>query len=161
MLSTRQSDSLDRDRSSVDLEAQDQSPSGHSPTETRRRGGMLVPPPIAAIPQGASSGDAKWEDVAPRLMPPRSPPKTTVFDVFPFSLIGKILARRGIKVSGKKNARAHARKRVTTHNIPLEITLYIVRYFLTCSQYPFMINLSEFVYFHHTDPEEPRCTFLK
>jgi len=93
---------------------------------------MLAPPPIKVFTQGSpEKGDNKWGDVAPHLLPSRTPPKSSLYDVFPISLIGKLLAQRGVEVSGKAQARARARKGITSHNIPLEITLYISSYVST------------------------------
>jgi hypothetical protein len=59
------------------------------------------------------------------------PPKYSLFDLFPFSLLVKALTRSGREVGGVKAARLRARRRgVTSHNIPLEISLYLVRLFL-------------------------------
>ena len=66
------------------------------------------------------------------LLPAHSPPKWTVFDVFPFSLLVKSLTKRGKDVGGRKAARLRARMgrgtggRVVSQNVPLEITLYLV-----------------------------------
>lgn len=65
------------------------------------------------------------------LLPARMPPKYSLFDLFPFSLLVKALTRSGREVGGVKAARLRARRRgVTSHNIPLEISLYLVRLFL-------------------------------
>ncbi|KAF8342989.1 Bestrophin, RFP-TM, chloride channel-domain-containing protein [Cantharellus anzutake] len=70
----------------------------------------------------------------PVLLPPILPPKFSLFDVFPFSLIGKYLAKKGRIVSGKKHARTRAKTRVVSHNIPLEIAIYLSSYIATLQQ---------------------------
>ncbi|THH17920.1 hypothetical protein EW146_g2985 [Bondarzewia mesenterica] len=64
------------------------------------------------------------------LLPARMPPKYHLFDLFPFSLLVKMLTKRGKEVKGKKGARLRAklRNRATTHNLPLEISLYLSSY---------------------------------
>ena len=59
------------------------------------------------------------------LFPARLPPKYSLFDLFPFSLMVKMLTRRGKEVTGKTAARLRARTSTTSHNIPLEISLYL------------------------------------
>jgi putative membrane protein len=61
-------------------------------------------------------------------MPARDPPKGHLFDIFPFSLLVHALTKKGKSVKGKKGARERAKRRIHNHNIPLEITLYLVRY---------------------------------
>ena len=80
------------------------------------------------------------------LLPARNPPKYHLLDLFPFSLLVGFLTKRGKEVKvcargrvqcfarssrlqGKKAARIRAklRSRVVTHNLPLEISLYLVR----------------------------------
>ena len=64
------------------------------------------------------------------LMPARDPPQYSFFDLFPFSLLVKYLTKRGRKLKGKKAAllRAKLHHRSVTQNLPLEISLYIVRF---------------------------------
>ena len=64
------------------------------------------------------------------LLPARSPPQYSFFDIFPFSLLVRFLTRRGKEVKGKKGAllRARLRRQVAGHNLPLEISLYLVRF---------------------------------
>lgn len=64
------------------------------------------------------------------LRPARLPPKYSLLDFFPFSLLVNFLRRRGKNVGGKKAALKQARlhHHAVTHNIPLEISLYIVRF---------------------------------
>jgi ion channel-forming bestrophin family protein len=64
------------------------------------------------------------------LLPARDPPKYSYFDLFPFSLLVKFLTKRGRKLKGKKAAllRAKLHQSSVTQNLPLEISLYIVRF---------------------------------
>ena len=64
------------------------------------------------------------------LLPARDPPQYSYFDLFPFSLMVKFLTKRGRKVKGKKaaNLRAKLQHNTSTQNLPLEISLYIVRF---------------------------------
>ncbi|KAG5642868.1 hypothetical protein DXG03_002013 [Asterophora parasitica] len=63
-----------------------------------------------------------------QLFPSRMPPKYHLFDLFPFSLLVKWLTKRGRSVKGKKAAkfRAQMRKNAISHNLPLELSLYLV-----------------------------------
>ena len=63
------------------------------------------------------------------LMPAYMPPKYGLFDLFPFSLLVRYLSERGKEVKGKKGARVRAqlKDRAISHNLPLEISLYLVR----------------------------------
>ena len=62
------------------------------------------------------------------LMPAHMPPKYSVFDLFPFSLLVKFLTDQGREVKGKKGARMRAklRNQAISHNLPLELSLYLV-----------------------------------
>jgi putative membrane protein len=62
------------------------------------------------------------------LLPARNPPRYSYFDLFPFSLLVKTLTKRGKTVKGKKGAllRAKLHRQSVTHNLPLEISLYLV-----------------------------------
>ncbi|KAI0674238.1 UPF0187-domain-containing protein [Trametes maxima] len=64
------------------------------------------------------------------LLPARMPPKYHLFDLFPFSLLVHVLAKRGKDVKGRKAARIRAklRSKTVTHNLPLEISLYLSSY---------------------------------
>ncbi|OBZ77229.1 hypothetical protein A0H81_02045 [Grifola frondosa] len=64
------------------------------------------------------------------LLPARMPPKYHLFDLFPFSLLVRALTKRGKEIKGKKAARMRARLRskTVTHNLPLEISLYLSSY---------------------------------
>ncbi|PPQ90166.1 hypothetical protein CVT25_012477 [Psilocybe cyanescens] len=64
------------------------------------------------------------------LMPAHMPPKYSVFDLFPFSLLVKCLTENGKDVKGKKGARIRAKLRneAVSHNLPLELSLYLSSY---------------------------------
>ncbi|KAF8839778.1 UPF0187-domain-containing protein [Paxillus ammoniavirescens] len=66
------------------------------------------------------------------ILPAQIPPKYSVFDLFPFSLLIKMLTKRGHDVKGKKAARLRAQMRNhrggMSHNVPLEISLYLSSY---------------------------------
>ncbi|KAH9476018.1 UPF0187 protein [Psilocybe cubensis] len=64
------------------------------------------------------------------LMPAHMPPKYSVFDIFPFSLLVKWLTEKGKDVKGKKGARIRAKLRneAISHNLPLELSLYLSSY---------------------------------
>ncbi|KAG8723711.1 hypothetical protein FRC09_002049, partial [Ceratobasidium sp. 395] len=68
------------------------------------------------------------------LAPSSDPPKWGVFDVWPLSLLVKFLTNRGANVQGKKAARERKKHMVTSHNIPLEITLYMSSYISALQQ---------------------------
>jgi ion channel-forming bestrophin family protein len=87
------------------------------------------PRPSLAVPNGYR--DERMSMMSSEenfLLPARMPPKYHLFDIFPFSLLVKYLTKRGKDVKGKKGARLRARLRnAGSHNLPLEITLYLVR----------------------------------
>jgi ion channel-forming bestrophin family protein len=62
------------------------------------------------------------------LLPANSPPAFYILDLFPFSLLVRVLTKRGKELKGKKAARLRARmqKKLISHNLPLEISLYLV-----------------------------------
>nr|GAT58757.1 predicted protein [Mycena chlorophos] len=66
------------------------------------------------------------------LLPGKIPPKYHVFDIFPLSLLVRCLTKRGKEVKGKKAARIRAKmlreKEKGSHNLPLEISLYLSSY---------------------------------
>ncbi|KAF5391117.1 hypothetical protein D9757_003062 [Collybiopsis confluens] len=64
------------------------------------------------------------------LFPAKMPPKYHLFDLFPFSLLVRILTKRGKELKGKKAAklRAKMRNKAVSHNLPLEISLYLSSY---------------------------------
>ncbi|OJA20693.1 hypothetical protein AZE42_06036 [Rhizopogon vesiculosus] len=66
------------------------------------------------------------------LLPAMNPPKYSLFDLFPFSLLVRMLTKKGVDVKGKTAARMRARmgdyRGGTPYNIPLEISLYLGSY---------------------------------
>lgn len=63
------------------------------------------------------------------LHPAQNPPKYALFDIFPFSLLVGWLMHRGKHVPGKKSAallREQMHAHTTSHNLPLELSLYLV-----------------------------------
>ncbi|KAF7377963.1 hypothetical protein MSAN_00220200 [Mycena sanguinolenta] len=64
------------------------------------------------------------------LFPGSLPPKYHLFDLFPFSLLVRSLTKRGAELKGKKAARMRARmtSKGASHNLPLEISLYLSSY---------------------------------
>ncbi|EAU89262.2 hypothetical protein CC1G_03527 [Coprinopsis cinerea okayama7 len=64
------------------------------------------------------------------LFPASNPPKYTIFDLFPFSLLIGFFNTRGHDVKGKKAARIRAkmRSKIISQNLPLEISLYLSSY---------------------------------
>jgi ion channel-forming bestrophin family protein len=62
------------------------------------------------------------------LFPGYMPPKYHLFDVFPFSLLVGVLTARGKEVKGKTAAkiRSHMKQNSVSHNLPHEISLYLV-----------------------------------
>lgn len=74
----------------------------------------------------------------PVLLPARNPPPFGIFDIFPLSLLVGPLLRRGFNIGGKRAQRVRAKQAgkvkrgrgvgeaIVSHNIPLEITLYLV-----------------------------------
>ncbi|KLO15172.1 UPF0187-domain-containing protein [Schizopora paradoxa] len=73
-----------------------------------------------------SYGFADDEEVV--LQPSSLPPKFAVFDIFPLSLLIKLLAKEGRAVEGKKAARYRAKSAIVTRNVPLEIATYLSSY---------------------------------
>jgi len=64
------------------------------------------------------------------LLPARIPPQYSFLDLFPFSLLVRFLVRRGRVISGKKATllRAKLRHQSASHNLPLQISLYLSSY---------------------------------
>lgn len=75
-------------------------------------------------PNKTSYGFTDTEPVV--LLPASMPPKYTLFDFFPFSLLIKTLAKKGRGVEGKKAAKLKAKQGIVTRNVPLEISMYLV-----------------------------------
>jgi len=96
---------------------------------------FLDPPPPPRAPNSATSthGRRAKESLSESdgfLLPARNPPQYSYFDLFPFSLLVKFLTKRGKQVKGKKGARLRAKLQhhAGTHNLPLEISLYLSSY---------------------------------
>ncbi|KZV75513.1 UPF0187-domain-containing protein [Peniophora sp. CONT] len=86
---------------------------------------------------GGKSSLANDGNIEEYLLPSRMPPKYSYFDIFPFSLLVRFLTKRGKEVKGKKGARLRAKlrsKAVQTHNLPLEISLYLSSYVAALQQ---------------------------
>ncbi|KAF9004543.1 Bestrophin, RFP-TM, chloride channel-domain-containing protein [Cyathus striatus] len=64
------------------------------------------------------------------LLPAYDAPKYGIFDLFPFSLLVNMLTERGRDLGGKKAAKTRAKmlKRAISHNLPLELSLYLSSY---------------------------------
>jgi putative membrane protein len=91
----------------------------------------LPPPPRSPNSVPSANGRRAKDSLAEGdgfLFPARNPPRYSYFDLFPFSLLVKFLTKRGKEVKGKKGARLRARLQhhSGTHNLPLEISLYLV-----------------------------------
>jgi putative membrane protein len=91
----------------------------------------LPPPPRAPNSAASTNGRRAKESLSEGdgfLLPARNPPQYSYFDLFPFSLLVKFLTKRGKQVKGKKGARLRAKLQhhSGTHNLPLEISLYLV-----------------------------------
>jgi len=90
-----------------------------------------LPLPATSGPKTPTSGSFKIRPGDDSfLLPARNPPQFAIFDVFPFSLLVRQLTKRGKDVKGRKAARLRAtmREHVVSHNIPLEISLYLSSY---------------------------------
>ncbi len=96
-------------------------------TSAHRRGqNPSLPQPREHSKRGNGSSATGPLIGEPQLLPSRNPPKHSLFDLFPFTYLGRYFAKKGYNVGGKKQAKKHAKTRVISHNIPLEITLYLV-----------------------------------
>ncbi|KAG8757747.1 hypothetical protein FRC14_001576 [Serendipita sp. 396] len=82
-------------------------------------------------------------DGGPALLPSRNPPRFSIFDLFPFTLLVKPMLKRGMKPGGKYAQKARAKLgyggrgeegEIISHNIPLEITLYLSAYIAALQQ---------------------------
>ncbi|KAI9511961.1 Bestrophin, RFP-TM, chloride channel-domain-containing protein [Russula earlei] len=82
---------------------------------------------------GTVRSGASLADLDSILRPARTPPRYSLLDFFPFSLMVHYLRGHGKKVGGKKEAlkQAQLRHHAATHNIPLEISLYLSSYIAT------------------------------
>ncbi|KAF7303652.1 hypothetical protein MIND_00594600 [Mycena indigotica] len=98
---------------------------------TSMRSMQSIRSPIPGEPQKVilARGDEAF------LLPGHLPPKYNIFDLFPFSLLVKYLTKRGREIKGKKAARMRAKimreKENGSHNLPLEISLYLSSYIAT------------------------------
>jgi putative membrane protein len=99
----------------------------------------LPPPPRTSttVPSANGHGRRAKESLAEGdgfLLPARNPPRYSYFDLFPFSLLVKFLTKRGKQVKGKKGARLRAKLQhhSVTHNLPLELSLYLVCFSSRC-----------------------------
>ncbi|KAK7052508.1 Bestrophin, RFP-TM, chloride channel-domain-containing protein [Favolaschia claudopus] len=121
----------------------------NSPVERDEKSGL---PPALTSPRSLQSGHSASQLRSPLagepqkiilarqdegfLLPGRMPPKYHLFDLFPFSLLVRFLTKRENavegrgKVKGKKAARLRAKMmgNVGSHNLPLEISLYLSSY---------------------------------
>jgi ion channel-forming bestrophin family protein len=119
--------------SGVDISARSQSYSApHLPlpaSPTRKQPDFLKPVSEVAVAQESLQEKPNLNGIDDEyLLPSRIPPKYGLFDFFPFSLLVRRLTKRGVDVKGKKAARMRAKLKgsVISHNIPLEISLYLV-----------------------------------
>lgn len=93
-----------------------------------------LPLPATASSRGKPQSFVSESKEHPPLLPARNPPKTSIFDIWPLSTLVRTLTKRGHNVSGKKAAKERAKQRrgkegeIVSHNIPLEITLYLSSY---------------------------------
>ncbi|KAH9950712.1 UPF0187-domain-containing protein [Amylocystis lapponica] len=110
------------------------------PATSPRRTAFAVPPNANAgnrsgngngsVRKSADREKASMMSADDFLLPAYMPPKYALFDMFPFSLLVKVLAKQGKEVKGKRAARIRAklRSKTVTHNLPLEISLYLSSY---------------------------------
>jgi putative membrane protein len=118
-------------------------------TATPRKNRARRPPPLSPMSPRSSrsardaatapaplSPHGTFYDVESGLLPALNPPEWGMFDIFPFSLLVKYRTRKGIEMKGKKAARMRAKLRSETvsHNIPLEISLYLSSYVAALQQ---------------------------
>jgi len=89
-----------------------------------------IPKPPRTSKSDASAHDPSSVTLGEtELLPARDPPQYSYLDLFPFSLVVKFLTKRGRKMKGKKAAALRAKLHHSgTQNLPLEISLYIVRF---------------------------------
>ena len=89
-----------------------------------------IPLPVTT----SSRGNKRTTSSRPPLLPAHDPPRTSIFDIWPFSTVVESLTERGHAVPGKRAAKERAKRRrgregdIVSHNIPLEITLYLSSY---------------------------------
>ena len=93
-----------------------------------------LPLPATASSSRFKSVDKETASSGPDLLPARNPPRSSIFDLWPFSAFVWTLTKNGYPISGKKAAMERAKQRrgkegeIVSHNIPLEITLYLSSY---------------------------------
>lgn len=130
----------------------DDEPMGNSTSSTMNG----LPMPITS-PRRSGFGEKKRHhrasvnpDGTPVLLPSRNPPRFSIFDIFPFTTLVKPLTKRGFELGGKTAQRARAKLGlgrgiegdVVSHNIPLEITLYLVSYSALSGSLAFLTNFT-------------------
>ena len=118
----------------------------------------LPPPPRSSNSDPSAKGRRPKESLSEGdgfLLPARNPPRYSYFDLFPFSLLVKFLTKRGKQVKGKKGARLRAKlqHQSVTHNLPLEISLYLVCFSSRCRLVGFLNETLEFVHRRTSDPQ--------
>lgn len=109
---------------------------GEVRTKTEKPENLDAPKPPRTSRNDASVHDRSSVTLGEtELLPARDPPQYSYFDLFPFSLMVKCLTKRGRKIKGKKAANLRAKLQhhtnsnsAATQNLPLEISLYIVRF---------------------------------
>jgi hypothetical protein len=100
-------------------------------TSPSKKASFLQPPPTPGSQVHRPDSEKLWSsggvDDEGFLLPARMPPKYSYFDLFPLSLLVRILADDGKQVKGRKAARLRAKKQTAdSQNLPLEISLYLV-----------------------------------
>lgn len=132
---------------------------GEVGTKTEKPENLEVPkPPRTSKSDASVHAHSSFTLGETDLLPARDPPQYSYFDLFPFSLMVKFLTKRGRKVKGKKaaNLRAKMQHNTSTQNLPLEISLYIVRFPFGWSTFFFSMT-PELVYCRASKPESHRC----
>ncbi|KAG2098703.1 Bestrophin, RFP-TM, chloride channel-domain-containing protein [Suillus discolor] len=141
--------SVDLDRTSITSDGVPASPrSGHFHGSLTRRTpapGQLPLPNTAPTPSlrvatektlhtdGRPQRGVKFSTAPVDLFPAMNPPKYSLLDLFPFSLLVWMLTKDGLRkngaaVKGKRAAKRRATMRSQYYNIPLEISLYLGSY---------------------------------
>lgn len=103
-------------------------PTSSSTATKTKRPTFLEPIHTSKTQTSFKSGERTAAALEEGLLPARMPPKWYILDLFPFSLLVKALTKSGRELKGKKAAklRAKLRNRGISHNLPLEISLYLV-----------------------------------
>ncbi|KAG8719951.1 hypothetical protein FRC08_001552 [Ceratobasidium sp. 394] len=68
------------------------------------------------------------------LAPASNPPRWGVWDIWPLSLLVRLLVNQGISIRGKAAARERTKQEPVSHNIPLEISFYLSSYISALQQ---------------------------